>query len=122
MTRSDRFGGRCLISGHAISAVLVESRRVNGSPRQRFVAHLGTVGVWENGRGQVAIGTGRALHSEVMGFWGRVSRSLDGVAEPFDRDVVEAMIGATVPRPCDVCTAPSTAHRVPPACALRNAV
>lgn len=102
LTRTGRFRGRCLIGAHALSAVLVESQRVNGSPRQRFVAHLGTVRVWENGRGQVEIGTGRALHSEVMGFWGRVCRSLDGVEEHFDRDVVEAMIGATVPRPCDV--------------------
>jgi hypothetical protein len=30
-------------AGHARSAVLVESHRVNGQPRQKFVAHLGSI-------------------------------------------------------------------------------
>ena len=101
MTRTGRYRGRCEIGAHALSAALVESVRVNGSPRQRFVAHLGTVRVWENGRGQVAIGRGRASPSDLMSFWRSVAAKLDALNEPFDREVVESMIGATVPRPSD---------------------
>ena len=102
MTRTGRFRGRYQIGAHALIAVLVESRRVNGSPRQRFVAHLGSIQVWENGRGDVAIGTGgRAYRAAILGFWARVSRELDAIEEPYDRDAVEAKISASVPRPGD---------------------
>jgi hypothetical protein len=84
----------------ALRGLLVETRRLRGRPRQRTVAYLGTVQVWENGFGQVAIGGGgRAYEWQVPGFWDRVSRKLDDLEEPFDRDAVEAMIAARVPRP-----------------------
>jgi hypothetical protein len=102
MTRTGRFSGRYHIGAHALTAVLVESRRVNGSPRQRFVAHLGTIEVWETERGDVAIGTGgRAHQGAVLNFWACVCRRLGAVEEPYDRDVVEASIAANVPRPDD---------------------
>jgi hypothetical protein len=79
---------------------LVESRRVNGSPRQRFVAHLGTIRVWENGEGEVTIGNGgQARQSGIIAFWDRLSRKLDTIAEPYDRAAVEAMVASRVPRP-----------------------
>ncbi len=118
MTRTGRYRGRCEIGAQALTAVLVESVRVNGSPRQRFVAHLGTVRVWENGRGQVAIGTGRASPSDVRGFWGRVSVRLDAVQSPLDRDAVERMVAMTVPRPAEFeRVTPPRARRAGPAAA-----
>ncbi len=84
----------------ALRGLLVETRRLGGKPRQRTLAYLGTVEVWENGLGQVAIGGGgRAYEWQVAAFWDRVSRKLDGLEEPFDRDAVEAMIAARVPGP-----------------------
>ena len=47
LTRTTRLGGRFGIGGCALSAVLVECHRVAGAPRQRFVAHLATVRVWD---------------------------------------------------------------------------
>jgi hypothetical protein len=102
MTRTGRCRGWNQIGAHALTAVLVESRRVNGSPRQRFIAHLGTIRVWEQGRGEVAIGTGgQAWWAEIIAFWDRLSRKLDALEEPPDRDAVEAMVSANVPRPDD---------------------
>lgn len=63
LTRTTAYHGRFGIGGYALSAALVESRRVAGRPRQRFVAHLATVRVWDasTGRGDVPIaGGGRA--------------------------------------------------------------
>lgn len=78
----------------------METRRVGGKPRQRTLAYLGTLQVWENGLGQVEIGGGgRAYEWQITAFWNRVSRKLDDLAEPFDRDAVEGMIAARVPRP-----------------------
>ena len=80
LTRTTRIHGRFGIGGHALSAVLVESRRVAGKPRQRFVAHLGTIRVWDAmmGKGDVPIaGGGRAHHVDARGFWDSVSRKLD---------------------------------------------
>jgi hypothetical protein len=98
MTRTDRYRGRCRIGAHALAAVLVESRRVNGSPRQRF-AHLGTVQVWENGYGDVSVASGgRAERMAVVRFWEQVARKLDAVQGLRDRETVETMISARVPR------------------------
>lgn len=102
MTRAARGRGPCPIGAHALACVLVECRRVNGRPRQKFVARLGTLQVWENGRGEVAIGTGgRAYPAAIIAFWDRLSRKLDALKVPHDRDAVEAMISANLPRPDD---------------------
>ncbi len=102
MTRTGRYRGRHQTGARALTGVLVESRRVNGSPRQRFVAPLGTVRVWEQGRGEAAIGTGgQACQAEIIAFWDRLSRKLDAIEEPYDRDAAEAMASANVPRPDD---------------------
>jgi hypothetical protein len=100
MTRTNRYLGRHRIGARALTGVLVECRRINGSPRQRFVAHLGTIRVSENGMGEVAIGTGgKARRADIVAFWDQVSRKLDAVEVPYDRDEVEAMVSAKVPRP-----------------------
>ena len=79
---------------------MVECHRVNGRPRQRFVAHLGTIQVWENGMGEVPIGTGgRAYPAVIIGFWHRLSRKLDALQVLHDRGAVEAKVSAVVPRP-----------------------
>ncbi len=102
LTRTTRSHGRFAIGGHALSVVLVESRRVAGRPRQRFVAHLATLRVWDaaTGKGDVPMaGGGRACRTDARGFWECVSRKLDAIDRVFDRNVVEARIAARVPRP-----------------------
>jgi hypothetical protein len=100
MTRTDRYRGRFSIGAHALSAVLVECRRVYGKPHQRFLAHLGTIEVWDDaGIADIAIGTGgRAKWPAVVMFWRRVSRKLDTLGLLCDRLAVEKMIAAKVPR------------------------
>ena len=100
MTRTDRHRGRYHLDTHALTAVLVESRRDAGRPRQRFVAHLATMWVWNNASEGMEIGTGgRASEAEITAFWVRVAQKLDAIEEPFDRDAVETRISANVPRP-----------------------
>jgi hypothetical protein len=102
MTRAAWGRGPCPIGAHALACVLVECRRVNGRPRQKFVARLGTLQIWENGRGEVAIGTGGHAHAAaIIAFWDRLSRKLDALKVPHDRDAVETMVSAKVPRPDD---------------------
>ena len=97
MTRALRYSGRRDIGAFALTAVLVECRRVGGRPRQRFVAHLGTVRVWKNGLGEVAVaGGGSAFTSDVRSFWTDVARKLNAVNESYDRAAIEASIDAVV--------------------------
>ncbi len=101
LTRTTRIHGRFGIGGHALSAVLVENRRVAGGPRQRFVAHLATIRVWDTatGKGDLPMaGGGHAYRSDAWGFWECVSRKLDVIERAFDRDIVEAKIAGRVPR------------------------
>lgn len=100
MTRTDRHRGRYCIGAHALTAVLVESRRVDGKSRQRFLAYLGTIEVWDDSRrGDIAIGTGgRAKWPAVVMFWQRVSRQLDALPVWCNRQSVEEMLAAKVPR------------------------
>ncbi len=101
MTRTNRCRGRFSIGTHALSAVLVECRRVDGKPRQRFIAQLGTIEVWDyDGRGDIAIGTGgRASWPCVVAFWRRVSQKLDTLRVPCDRLVPAVDTLSTVPMP-----------------------
>ncbi len=102
MTQTQRHCGRQHIGAHALTAVGAESRRVGDRPRQRFVAQLGTIQVWENGRGDTAVATGgKAYQAAVSRFWTDVCRGLDSVEKPHDRGAIEAMISAKVPRPDD---------------------
>ena len=100
MTRTNRYRGRFSIGTHALSAVLVECRRVEGKPHRRYIAQLGTIEVWDDiERGDIAIGTGgRASWPSVVAFWRRVSRKLDTLRVHCDRLAVEEMIAAKVPR------------------------
>ncbi len=99
-TRTNRYRGRFSIRAHAPSAELVECRRVNGKPRQRFLAHPGTLEVWDDaGTGDIAIGTGgNASRPCVVAIWRRVSLRLDMLCERFDWSAVEGMIAAKMPR------------------------
>jgi len=73
---------------YALTAVLVEGVRVNGKPRQRFVAYLGTI--W---------GIVTAVHGHRLRFWKRVDANLDRLTEPVDRERTEAKLAEVVPRP-----------------------
>ena len=114
LTRTTRIHGRFGIGGHALSAVLVENRRVAGRPRQRFVAHLATIRVWDTatGKGDLPMaGGGHAYRSDARGFWECVSRKLDVIERAFDRDIVEARIAGRVPRPAPIRQAADCAQR-----------
>ncbi len=100
MTRTNRYRGRFSIGAHALSASLVECRRVDGKPRQRFLAYLGTIEVWDDvGAGDIAIGTGGcAKWPAVVMFWQGVCRQLDTLRVRCDSHSVYGMICAKVPR------------------------
>jgi hypothetical protein len=73
------------------SAIIIESARVEGKPKQRHVAYLG--GITESA---IDIGAQRAW------FWVDVMRRLDGLANRVskdDRARIEAAVGKKVPRP-----------------------
>ncbi len=71
-----------------------------GSPGSLYLAYLGTIEVWDDvGTGDIAVGTGgRAKWPSVVMFWQRVSRQLDTLGGRCDRQAVEGMIAAKVPR------------------------
>jgi hypothetical protein len=73
------------------SAIIIESVRVDGKPKQRHVAYL--AGITESA---IDIGAQRAW------FWVDVMRRLDGLANRIsndDREDIEAAVGKRVPRP-----------------------
>ena len=75
-----------------LSAVLVESRRVDGKPRQRVVAYLGSV------RDDAPTGDDGAWRRRA--FWRSVDGKLDGLGlEAGQRDAIEAKLAAVVARP-----------------------
>jgi len=74
---------------HLLAASLVESRRVDGEPRQRTVAYLGSIGErfielpWERGR-----------------FWRQVGLRLDALDLPqAERGAIEEAVARVVARP-----------------------
>ena len=75
----------------SLTAVLVESKRVHGKPRQRFVAYLGRI------HEDLLEHDSHCLYRAK--FWDMISVKLDQVHEPFDRAKVEASIAKVVPRP-----------------------
>ncbi len=85
--RRKRYGGSPLLT-----AVLVESRRVDGDPRQRTVAYL--AGIREK-----FIGEHERAHRK---FWRKVDERLDELAlDPATRARIEAGVAARVPRVTD---------------------
>jgi len=78
------------------TAHLVESVRVNGSPRQRTLAYLGSIR--ERHLDPNADGS-----SSFRGFfWRDASAKLDGLTlDPEHRDRIEASLEVVVPRPSD---------------------
>jgi len=75
------------------AAQLVETRRVNGQPRQRVVAHLATI----DEATMVSFDTRRA-------FWEAIRDRLDqlrcaGVIDETQQDKIDATLARTVPHP-----------------------
>ena len=69
-----------------LTAVLLESRRIDGQPRQKYVARLGTLCVWANqDPGEYTRVDGGFAHSgAVIQFWHGLIERLDGL-EPEGR-------------------------------------
>jgi hypothetical protein len=89
---------KCYYSGHSRpgditwTAILAETKRVNGQPRQRHLAYLGSISEGEN---KILI---QRCH-----FWDRVADRLDGLGGRVkDREQIEAAIAKKVPRPSAV--------------------
>jgi hypothetical protein len=89
-SKATKYGKRWLADRGTIwSAVLVESVRVNGRPRQRHVAYLGTI--TESGISKVCV---RGW------YWDRLTQRLDGLSNrilPEDRQRIEAAFAKRVP-------------------------
>ena len=86
---------------YALTAALVESKRVNGSPRQRFVAYLGTIQVWDDREQDAVIGTGgTSYEDDIVKFWRDVGKRLDGLGDAVPgRKQIESKIAKVVRRP-----------------------
>jgi len=88
-TRKSTLNGRGRVERVTHYAVLVESTRVDGKPRQRFIAHIGN---YHEG-GQVG------LHPHVD-FWRQVEHRLKSLNLAADvRERVERKLAERVPRP-----------------------
>jgi hypothetical protein len=73
----------------ALSAVLVESVRVDGRPRQRIISHLGTI---------QEHGLPHFWHQ--VDFWKAATLKLDGAGlTPDERSAIEAALAKVVPVP-----------------------
>lgn len=72
-----------------LSAVLLESHRVNGRPRQKFVTYLGTV-----------LESYRDSYWHMFDFWKSADKKLDTLSlEPTKRSEIEARLLEVVHRP-----------------------
>jgi len=72
--------------GYALSAVLVQSERVDGKVRQRFVKHLGSIKDW-----------GLTTQGHRLGFWQTAEKALDSLdLDPATRQRIEAKLAETV--------------------------
>jgi len=72
--------------GYALSAVLVQSERVDGKVRQRFVKHLGSIKDW-----------GLTWQGPRLGFWETAEKALDELdLDPATRQRIEAKLAETV--------------------------
>lgn len=76
---------------HTLNAVLVESVRVNGKPRQRFICHIASIGEKR---------TGAYWHR--FDFWARAGDVLDLLQLTDEaRQTIEAQLTARVPYPTE---------------------
>lgn len=74
---------------YSLSAVLVESRRVDGHPRQRYVKHLGAVRERCTG-----------IPGHALGFWQTADAALTALGlVATEHQAIERQLSARVPRP-----------------------
>jgi hypothetical protein len=78
--------------GDSWSAILVESKRINGKPQQRHVAYLGGISAEK-----------LKVDAQRCYFWDKVTERLNKLGELIaaDRSKIEAAISIKVPRPTD---------------------
>jgi hypothetical protein len=82
----------------ALVAVLVQSQRVHGVPRQRIVRYLGSIRSQE-----------RATTAAVQAFWQRVAAQLTALAlDPATRQALEYHLARVVPAPALILPPPTT--------------
>ena len=92
----------------SLSAALLECRRIDGRPRQHYVAGLGTIRVHDellpncDPEDWVRIGSGGFAHlRQLVWFWRHLADRLDGLDLPEQRPGIESQITSRVPRPTD---------------------
>ena len=91
-----------------LTAVLLESRRVDGQPRQKYIAGLGTLRVqhqhlpkWDS-QDLVEVHGGFTSIGDVIWFWHDLTECLDGLElSPKQRQVIESQVGSRIPKPTD---------------------
>jgi hypothetical protein len=75
--------------GDRLSAVLVQSERVDGKPRQKYIAHLGSIGEQCTQKGY-----------HPVEFWRKVQDKLNGLGLPVDeKNRIIERVAETVPIP-----------------------
>ena len=86
-----------------LTAVLLESRRIDGQPRQKYVARLGKLCVWANqDPGEYTRVDGGFAHSgAVIQFWHSLTDRLDGLDLREQRQSIESQIASRIPQPTD---------------------
>ena len=92
-----------------LTAVLLESRRIDGRPRQRYVAGLGTLSVQvelhqiHDPEEYLRVDGGFVHSGAVIGFWRHLADRLDGLdLAPQQRQSIESKIASRIPRATDV--------------------
>ncbi len=83
------------LGGFSLTAILVESQRVNGKPRQRYVRYLASIRVNE-----LSVLDGGVSPQHVVRFWRDIDRVLDRLNGRLNgcRPQVEASVARVLPR------------------------
>ena len=91
----------------ALTAILLESRRIDGQPRQRYVVGLGTLRVQQQPLAEHAehlteVHGGFAYIWQVIEFWNKIAGCLDDQDLITDqRQSIESEIVSRIPKPTD---------------------
>ena len=89
--RSVKYNASLGRSKDKLTAILVESHRVDGRPRQRFVSYLGTIREWT---------LKDRVYWHLVDFWVSVDKNLDALQiDQVTRQAIETRIAERVPRP-----------------------
>ena len=99
--------GKALGDHLTLTAVLLESHRIDGQPRQKYVARLGTLRVldellpYQDPDEYTRVDGGIAHIARVIWFWNGLTEQLDALDLREQRQAIESQIASRVPKPTD---------------------